>query len=350
MKIAARNAEAFLRAVDAKIAAVLLYGPDRGLVRERADRIAAGVTGDAADPFRVSEVPAARLRNEPTALVDEAAALTLDGGRRLVRLRDGNDGVADAVETYLSMPNLGGLLLIEADDLGSRSALRRTCEAAGNAAALPCYHDEGEDIGRLIGDELRRAGLRLADDARDYLTAILGGDRGITRREIEKLIAYKGGPSPEGGTIELADAVACVGDSAALTVDDLVLAVGDGDLAAVERLTVRSLQEGNTPVGLLRAAGRHFLRLHQVAGAAGDRERAVDMLRPPVFYKHRPRLLVQAQQWPVAQLHRALDRLTSAESDCKRTGAPDTALCGRVLLEIATQAPRRGGRNAAVNR
>src|SRR6202008_4488129 len=136
MKITGRNVESLLRGVDAKIAAVLLFGPDRGLVREGADRVAVAVSGDTADPFRVSDVAAARLRNEPTALVDEAAALTLDGGRRLVRLRDASHSVAAAVEPFLSMADRGGLLLIEAAALGPRSALRRLCEAAGNAAAL----------------------------------------------------------------------------------------------------------------------------------------------------------------------------------------------------------------------
>ncbi|HTO82183.1 MAG TPA: DNA polymerase III subunit delta [Methylomirabilota bacterium] len=340
MKVAGYNVESFLRGIDARFAAVLLYGPDRGLVRERADRVTAAVSGDAGDPFRVSEIPLARLRNEPTILVDEAAALTLDGGRRVVRLRDAGDGAADAVEAFLSMPALGGLLLLEADDLGARSPLRRICEAAGNAAALPCYHDEGEDIGRLVGEELRRAGLHLADDAREFLLMTLGGDRGVTRREIEKLVGYMGQPT-DGRTVTLADAMACIGDSAALTVDDLVLAVGDGDLAAVERLTTRCLQEGNAPVTILRATGRHFLRLHQIAAAEGDRQRAVDSLRPPVFYKHKPRVLAQAQRWPTDRLHGALDRLTDAESECKRTGAPDVTLCRRALLEIAAQALTR---------
>jgi DNA polymerase III subunit delta len=348
MKVAGYNVDSFLRGVDPKIAVVLLYGPDRGLVRERGDRVAAAVSGDVADPFRVSEVPLARLRNEPTALADEAAALTLDGGRRVVRLRDGSDAAADAVEAFLSMPNLGGLLLIEADDLAARSALRRLCEAAGNAAALPCYHDEGEDIGRLASEELRRAGLRLADDAREYLLMTLGGDRGVTRREIEKLIGYMGAPA-EDRTVALADAMACIGDSAALTIDDLVLAIADGDLAAVERLTTRCLQEGNGPVTILRAVGRHFLRLHQVAGAEGDRQRALDGLRPPVFYKHKPRVLAQAQRWPSRQLHRALERLTQTESDCKRTGAPDVTLCRRALLEIAAHAPLRAAANRATD-
>ena len=56
MKVTGRNIESFLRGVDAAVAAVLFYGPDAGLVHERADRLTAVVAGDAADPFRVSEV------------------------------------------------------------------------------------------------------------------------------------------------------------------------------------------------------------------------------------------------------------------------------------------------------
>src|SRR5262249_4766107 len=167
----------------------------------------------------------------------------------------------------------------------------------------------------------------------------LGGDRGVTRRDLEKIVCYMG-PSESARPLELADALACVGDSADLSIDDLVFALGDGDLAAVERLTERVLAEGTTPVAVLRTAGRHFLRLHLLASAE-DRERATRELKPPVFYKYVPRLQEQVRHWAPARLHQALDRLTRAEMDCKRMGMPADVLCRRVLLEIAAQAPRR---------
>ncbi|MGE0119332.1 MAG: DNA polymerase III subunit delta [Dongiaceae bacterium] len=332
MKIANRNIGSFLNKVDDGITAVLIYGPDAGLVRERADRLTAAVAGDASDPFRVSDiVTPERLRDQPSLLMDEAAALTFGGSRRVVRLRTAGDGQSGAIAAFLKSEP-GGLLVAEGDELGPRSALRQLFEAADNAAALPCYRDEGADLARFVTDELRREGLQLADETRDFLAGALGGDRAVTRREIEKIVAYMG---PAGGTVGLADAVACVGDNAALSVDDLVFAVGDGDLAAVDRLTDRVLQEGTAAVAVLRAAARHFLRLHLVSAANGDSERMIRTLKPPVFYKYQSRMQEQTRRWSPARLHQALSRLTRAEMDCKSTGMPADVLCRRSLLEVA---------------
>lgn len=339
MKVAARNIEPFLGSVDVAVAAVLIYGPDAGLVHERADRLAGVVAGDAHDPFRVSEITPERLREQPSLLSDEAAALTFGGGRRVVRLRDGGDSQAAAIQSFLAAAAGQGLLIVEADELGPRSSLRQLFETADNAAALACYRDESGDVLRVVADELGRAGLRISNEARDYLAGALGGDRAVTRRELQKLVAYMG--SSDGGrTIELADAMACVGDNAALSTDDLIFAVGDGDIAGVERLTERTLQDGTTPVAILRAAARHFLRLHVTVSTDGDRERAIRTFRPPIFFKHLPRFHDQVRQWTPARIRLVLDRLTRTELECKRTGTPAELLCRRVLLEIAAQAPK----------
>jgi DNA polymerase-3 subunit delta len=338
MKISARNVDGFLAGIDESLTAVLIYGPDAGLVRERGDRLATSIAGDAADPFRVSEVTPERLRDRPSLLLDEAAALTFGGGRRVVRLRSATDQQSDIVSSFMDS-TAGGLLIAESDELGPRSSLRQLFEAAANAAALPCYRDEGADLARFIADELRRDGLQLADEARDYLANALGGDRAITRREMEKIVAYMGSAT-DGRPVELADAIACVGDSAALSVDDLVFAIGDGDLAAAERLTSRVLQEGTAPVTILRATARHILRLHLIATGTGDRERAIRSLRPPVFYKFLPALQEQVRRWTPARLHQALARLIRAEADCKTTGAPAETLCRRALLEVTALAPK----------
>jgi DNA polymerase-3 subunit delta len=337
MKITGRSIDSFLSG-DGAVAATLFYGPDTGLVKERADRLTAAVAGDLADPFRVSELTPERLRDQPSLLSDEAAALTFGGGRRVVRLRGAGDSQAGILESFLEAKTCDALVIVEADDLGPRSSLRQLFEAAENAAAVPCYRDEAGDLARLIGEELGRARLQPTEEARDYLTSVLGGDRGVTRRELEKIVSYMG-PSELARPLGLAEVVACVGDSAALSVDDLMFALGDGDLPAVERLTDRVLAEGTAPVAILRMAARHFLRLHLVA-TAEDRERTIRTLRPPVFFKYAPRLQDQIRRWSAARLHQSLDRLLRAEMDCKRTRMPAEVLCRRALLEIAAQAPR----------
>ncbi len=346
MKIAAGDADAFARAPDSAAHAVLVYGPDNGLVRERADCLTRAVAEDLADPFRVAELSAAQLQDDPARLGDEAAALSLTGGRRVVRLRDAGDALAATISEFLAAPLGDALVVVEGGDLPARSSLRELFEGAANGAALPCYRDDSRALMKLIRESLSAAGLEIAPEALDFLVANLGGDRQLTRRELEKLVLYKGeaGAMPgEGRRVELDDVLALVGDSAALTLDDLAFALADGDLAALERSMRRGLAEGAAPVSLLRAAARHLVRLHVVAGmaAAGSpMDDALRKLRPPVFWKLKSRFLAQAGRWSPERLARALARLVEAESESKRSGAPAEALAARALMEVAANAPR----------
>lgn len=337
MKLTARQIDSFLKAPSTPC--VLLYGPDSGLVRERAERLAAQAAGDAADPFRVAELAAATLREDPARLSDEANALSLTGGRRVVRLRDAGDGATAIVDSLLAGPAPAALVIVEAGDLGPRSSLRLLFERAESGAALPCYRDEGGSLAALIDGTLKAAGLSATAEARSQLIDSLGGDRGVSRAELDKLVLYKG---PGGGQVTLDDVVACIGDSAAGSLDDVAFAVGDGDAAALDRVLDRGLQDGANPVGLLRAVARHFLRLHQ-AGVAlaggGDADRAVRSLRPPVHFRQVERFARQLKRWNSAGLSAAIDRLLEAEMACKRTGAPAEALMRRACLEIAQSLP-----------
>ena len=56
MKLSGRQIDSFLDDPGNTVAAVLIYGPDQGLVRERADRIMRAVAGSTDDPFRTATV------------------------------------------------------------------------------------------------------------------------------------------------------------------------------------------------------------------------------------------------------------------------------------------------------
>ena len=92
MKASAADLKRLLRDPDFGFA--LFYGPDHGLVRERADALAARIVEDIHDPFRTVDLSGAALKRDPARLADEAAALSFTGGRRLVRVEDADDDVA----------------------------------------------------------------------------------------------------------------------------------------------------------------------------------------------------------------------------------------------------------------
>ena len=340
MKLAANRVEAFVKAPD--VPAVLIYGPDAGLVKERLDRLAKSVLPDLSDPFRLTDLTMPMLKEDPARLADEIAALSMMGGRRVVRVRDASDALAGPLQSWLNNPVGDALVLIEAGELTPRSALRKLAESEPKLAALPCYADEGGSLHAVIADSLRNHGLTAEPDAVGWLADHLGGDRLLTRSELDKLALYMG----EEKRVTLADAAAVTGDTAALSQDDLAMAASEGDQASAQRVLDRLLHEGMSPITLIRGLQRHFTRMHQAAGLVAEgknAEQALAALRPPPHFRVAGRMKGQLGRWPVEKLATALDLLLTAEMDCKTTGLPAPEICGRAVLQL-TRAAAAGRR------
>ncbi|HTH17381.1 MAG TPA: DNA polymerase III subunit delta, partial [Magnetospirillum sp.] len=307
---------------------------------ERVTRLVKGVVPDVSDPFRVAELTPAILKDDPARLADEAAAMALTGGRRVVVVRDAGDSVASLFQDFLAHPMGDALMVVEAGDLGPRSSLRKLFEGADNAAALASYGDEGGSLQHVIQEELKAAGLTPEPDALAFLMDHLGGDRRLTRAELQKLALYMGGP----GRVRLEDALACIGDTAALSMDDLALATADGDHSTAQRVLDRLFREGTHAVAVLRALSRHFQRLHYAAGLMAQgksADQAMAALKPPVIFKAADRFRRQLSRWPADRVGRALEVLIEAEADCKSTGMPSEEICSRALMQLARAAGRR---------
>ena len=344
MKLAGARVEAFLRRLDPDIRAVLLYGPDAGLVRERAETVARTICPDLRDPFRVADLAAASLVADPARLADEAAQISLMGGRRVVRVREAGDALAPLFARFLdaAIGPVGGdtLVVAEAGDLPARSALRRVFDESPAAAAIGCYPDGARDLAAMIRDACAAHRIRISRDASDFLVEHLGGDRLLTRAEIDKLTLYAG----DGGQIELDDARAVVADSALLSLDDALFAAVEGDAAALDRALARVFQEGGSPVTVVRALLRHLQRLHLLAAriAAGvSTEEALRAARPPIFFREQDSWRRQLQRWSEARLRGALDRVAEAEFHMKLTGLPAETICREAMFALA-QETRRG--------
>ena len=340
MKITARNADAFSKNPAAEMRVILVHGRDAGLIHERAKNLGLSVVLDLQDPFQVSELTGSAIKSDPACLADEAAAQSLIGGRRVVMVRLGGEDISASIKQVLEMENMESLVILEAGDLAANSPVRKLLEKHEHAASLACYEDGGASLKSLLSEMGRAAGIVFSRDASDYIISHLGSDRLVTRREIEKLILYAG-DKPE---VSLEDAAAVMGDNGALSIEEMIYAASSGNRRALETGFSRSAAEGVSPIALVRAAQRHFQRLH-VAAAACDKGKtpreAVKSLRPPVLFMFEERFQLQLSIWSERRLAKALQLLTDAESNCKSTGAPDQAIGERALLRLAQVARAR---------
>jgi DNA polymerase-3 subunit delta len=330
--------DAFLAKPNKAQPVVLVFGPDSGLVRERAEALIRASVDDVNDPFSLVRLDGDLLASEPSRLVEEANTIPLFGGRRAVWVKAGSRNFAPAVEALLAAASPECRVVIEAGDLRKTAPLRAVCERAKNAAALPCYADTERDLERLIDDEMRGAGLTIAPDARAALAPLLGGDRLASRSELNKLALYAHGK----GRIELDDVIAVVADASALALDALTDAAFAGRTADVETQFAKARTAGTTPNSIISTALRGVASLHRARlaiDAGGSSEDALMTMR--VHFSRKRHVETALKSWSSARLERAMSQLAEASLDVRRRPELAEAAAHRVLLSIAVNARRR---------
>jgi DNA polymerase-3 subunit delta len=322
------------------LVAALVFGQDTGMVRERAETLMKTVVDDLNDAFRVSDLDDSALTSDPARLSDEAAAISMLGGRRVVRVRGVGNNLAKLFESFLEEPAGDALIVLEAGDLAKGTGLRKLFEEADNAAAIACYPDSARDLFDVVRSGLKAEGLTIAPDALEDAVGRLGSDRGITRREIEKLALYAHGKK----SVTLEDVQATLGDEAEARVEEAIDAAGNGDVVKLDLALERLWIAGTSPIQIVRQAMSHFQRLLlvNVESKRGEStDGAIRKLRPPVHFSRAASFKNQAQRWSEASLLEVLDQLLDTEALCKTTAVPAEAACGRALMNVAARARAR---------
>ncbi len=340
-QLKAHEADAWLARPRSEYPVVLVYGPDRGLVSERAAKFARGTGIGLDDPFAVSRMDGGELERDPGRLIDEARTVPMFGGRRLIWIRNSaaSKAMSDALRTLCDAPPPETLILLEAGDLKKGVALRSLVEGSTSAVAIPCFIDDAGGIDSVIDDVMKEAGLAIDPDARALLRRFLGGDRLATRREVEKLALYAMGQP----AVTVVDVQMLSGDVSGRSIDEVVDAVLAGNIEEFDRGFARiATSQVQT---LVAAMQRQLEGLHAMRGRVEEKgatpAEVVGSARPPVFFARR-RLIEQAvDRWPRVTIARMLESLQAATLAVRRNPSMAAALVHRTLLQIARSAAAR---------
>ena len=327
------EADRFLERPPGNLIAALFFGPDQGLARERADALARTVVPDLSDAFRVTELDGDAVAADNARLADEAAAISMLGGRRVVRVRGAGNALAPMLESFLDEPKGDALVVVQAGELTPASALRKAFEKSKKAAAVQCYPDNAQDLARVVQNALKAEGFTISPEALDDAVSRLGADRGMTRREIEKLVLYMRGHK----RVELEDVRAILGDEAEARVDAVCDAADEGNLAQLDVELERVRADGATPAQILRIALGHFQRLIQLKLISSNGE-ALDAKLKGTGKQRTSSIKWQVSRWSEQHLLNACDLLLETEALTRTTGMPAEALTGRALFTIAAMA------------
>ncbi len=338
MRIAPKDQSRFAARPDPGMRLYLIHGSDAGLIRELGEKLLGALARDPDDPFQVTRLSGNDVEQDPARLYDAVNSISLTGDKPLVHIRNlTRKGQAPLADLLSDKTSAQGWIIAESTVLGSRDSLIRQAIKAPDAAVIACYQDSQAALDDLIAEILSSHGHTIAPDARLQLKSLLGADRLLSRREIEKLALYAGGEPRE---ITVEDVAACIGDVSAFFIDQLCDAAACGESRRIPGLLSRCRANGIEAAQILASFGNHFDRLLAIRLAAGDRPANETLLKrsqPPIHFSRIRSFLKQLQRWNGKELLSATEIILNAEEQTRRTGAPALSLCERTVMQISTR-------------
>jgi DNA polymerase III subunit delta len=313
----------------------LFHGPDEAQSRALAGRLL-----EALGASKVV-VSASSLKSDPAALVDEAGAMSLFGGKRVIWIEPAGKDIEEAVSALLEGPPPESPVVAIAGALSKASGLLKMAEASPQAVAFAAYAPEGPDAERMVADIARRFGLKVNPPVAARLADAGGNDQAIVARELEKLALYLDA-SPhapkelEHGAIDAVGAESAEGNF--LRLADLALG---GEMEELTEELARLPAGGSEAIPVVRSLQRRLLMLAP-ARARIERGERVDAVMASfgraLFFKEKSKVQRMLSKWSAADLATVADRAGKLERSLMFTAAPDREALGEELLAIARKA------------
>jgi DNA polymerase III subunit delta len=327
-----------LKSLDPSCRAALVYGPDAGLVAERAAALCDAFAGERKDATEIVRLDERDLTDDPARLEVELRTIPMFAERKVVRVAAGARLDVPQLRMLLEEP-LAGALIVEAGALRPDSALRKLFEGHATAAALASYGDE-RSVAELVDEELDKADLTMDSATRAYLMTRLGADQALSRTEVAKLALFAAGR----GHVVPEDIDAIVGDSAEIAVETFVYEVSGGEAKEALRQLGRLAAAGTDPSVALSALGRHFTQLHRIASAqaAGVTiDQALRSLRPRPHFKREKAFVADSRRLGAQRLLEALPLIQDAVKRARLTPDLERAVAERLVLTLTRRGASR---------
>ena len=305
------------------INAVLIYGPDAGLVDELCDK---AIEKLEIEKDNLLVVDANELRDKQDAIFAESCSPSMFGGRKAVVISGAGDGDVKIISELVTTQSLCATIVVTAGDLRP-GTLRKLFEDGKNIATVACYSDDTKTLEALIHKELSAAsGIRqVTPDAMSYMLSHMGGDRGITRSFLQKIAIYVS----DKHVVDLEDVEKCLPDTSASSADDYMYSLTAGHTNQTMVALDRLLYGGADANMLVRMLYNHFSRLLTAV---------IDGQLPKLFWKVADKFNLAMKIWPESEIVSALSKLNELEKQCRTTGMSPEILIRDFSLKLAVRA------------
>jgi DNA polymerase-3 subunit delta len=323
---------------DPKVRFYLFHGTDESQSSALGDRLVAALKASK------HGIAGGALRGDPALLADEAGAIDMFGGAKVLWIQPAGEEIVAAVEALLDAPASESPVVAIAGRLGKASGLLKLAESHELALSHVSYELDARDAERLVAELARTEGLRTQPGTAARIAEACANDRRMIAQELAKLALYLDASpnAPKDLGSDALDAVGAETGGDFLGIADLALA---GDVRSLGDALSRLEAGGRDAIPIVRSLQRRLLMLAPIRARidAGERSQAVmTSLGKSLFWKDKPKVERMLGLWDSAGLARVSERAGELERRLMRGDSPPAAeALGEELVAIARQARRR---------
>lgn len=313
----------------------LFHGPDEGQSRALGARLVEALGASKA------AISTGAVKSDPASLADEAGAMSLFGGKRVVWIEPATKDIEPGVTALLEGTAPESPVVAIAGALPKTSNLLKLAEGSALALAFASYAPEGQDAERMVIELGRRYGLKIAPAVAARLAESAANDQALTAKELEKLALYIDASPQTPKELEL-EAIDEVGvDSSEGDFQRLAdLALG-GEIDELAEELARLPAGGNEGVPVVRSLQRRLLMLAPLRARVERGERVDAVLTSsgrPLFWKEKAKVQRMLAKWTAESIATLAMRVGDLERTLMFTSAPEREALGEELLAIARKA------------
>ena len=323
---------------DPKVRFYLFHGADEAQSTALGERLASALKATK------HNVAATALRSDPALLADEAGAIDMFGGAKVIWIQPSGEEVLSSVEALLDAPASESPVVAIAGRLTKASKLLKLADEHPLALSHVSYELDARDAERLVMEMARAEGLRPQPGVASRIAESCSNDRRMIGQELQKLALYLDASpnSPKDLDRQALDAVGADAGGDFLALADLALS---GDARALGAELARLDGGGREAIPVIRSLQRRLQMLAPIRARidSGERPQAVmTSLGKSLFWKDKPLVEKLIAAWDSAGLARVAERTGALERQLMRGDSPPPAeALGEELIAIARQARRR---------
>jgi DNA polymerase-3 subunit delta len=307
----------------------LFYGENLGLKNELKDKIK--FQNKNAEIINLSQDD---VINNIDNFFNEILNISLFDENKIYFINQVNDKILDAIKIIEPKIDSQKFYLMS-ESLDKRSKIRNYFEQSNNCGVVACYIDNEISFKKIIIERLKNykgvttENINLISDKcnlnRDKLNNELDKiytfflEKNIDRNKLEILLDNK------------------INNDFSLLKDEAF----NGNRIETNKLLSDTIIDSEKNILYLNIINQRLLKLNEIFKAIGqiNLEKAVDMLKPPIFWKDKPAFLKQAKKWNMNKIKKILNKTYSLELEIKSNSVVNkNILLKKLLIDICNLA------------